>query len=422
VSKLVALQQNVETMNSMPSDAAQGTRSLRVCHLAYTFYETDNRVVRYARALIDRGDEVDVIALKRDGQARAGVDRGVHVLRLQRRTKNETGAWTYLPKLLLFAVRSFVLISLRHLRRRYDVIHVHNIPDFLVFSAVLAKLMGARVILDIHDVLPELFADKFGVKSDSLLFRLLCLVERWSCALADTVLVANHIWHDRLTRRSVPADKCLPLVNFPDLRVFTPRPEPPADRPFVVVYPGSLSRHQGIDVAIRAFARVHPRLGAAEFHIYGEGPARAELMALAAELGVSESVKFHQPVPVEDVAHVLAMANVGIEPKLASGFGTEALSTKILEMLASGVPVIASRTRAHDYYFDDTLVTFFTSGDVDSLSNALLHHYQNRRRSADAQRGVLFAHTYDWRVHVAEYYRVVTSGRIVDLDGSPALG
>ena len=47
-----------------------------------------------------------------------------------------------------------------HLKHAYDVIHVHNMPDFLVFSALFPKLLGAKVILEVQDVSPELMAAK----------------------------------------------------------------------------------------------------------------------------------------------------------------------------------------------------------------------------------------------------------------------
>jgi hypothetical protein len=54
-------------------------RPLRVCHLAYTFYENDNRVIRYAETLSDGGHHVDVIALRRPGQSWINSSNGVQV-------------------------------------------------------------------------------------------------------------------------------------------------------------------------------------------------------------------------------------------------------------------------------------------------------------------------------------------------------
>ena len=125
---------------------------MRIGMVAYTFYEEDNRVRRYAETLAQRGDRVDVIALRRQGRLQRDVMNGVNVYRLQRRTVNEKGKFTYLVKLFLFFVRSMFFLTREHLRNRYDVIHVHSVPDFEVFAALIPKLLGAKIILDIHDI------------------------------------------------------------------------------------------------------------------------------------------------------------------------------------------------------------------------------------------------------------------------------
>src|SRR5687768_7580126 len=113
--------------------------AMRVCHIAYTFYEGDTRVIQYAEALAERGADVDVIALRRADQTTRGCLRGVSLYRIQRREVNERSTWSYLRKILWFCVQSTLLVTVLHLRRRYDVIHVHNVPDFLVFSALFPR-------------------------------------------------------------------------------------------------------------------------------------------------------------------------------------------------------------------------------------------------------------------------------------------
>jgi glycosyltransferase involved in cell wall biosynthesis len=404
---------------------APADRPLRVCHVAYTFYETDNRVIRYAEELAERGAQVDVLALRAPGQARSGYSRGVRVFRIQRRAVDETGAWTYLVKLLWFFIQSTVFLTILQLRRRYDVVHVHNVPDFLVFAAVIPKVMGARIILDIHDILPELYAEKFGAAPDSAVFRGLLLIERLSCRFADHVIVANHLWHERLVRRAVPSPKCTTMLNYPDLRLFKPVPDEKKrrDGKFIILYPGSLNHHQGVDVAIKAFALVRDRMPDAEFHIYGDGPTRSELVRLNEELGVDSRVKILECLPISEISKVMASADVGVVPKRADGFGNEAFSTKILEFMACGVPVIVSRTQIDAHYFDDTLVRFFASGDEDDLAEALCRVYDHRSNHAEWIRTALdFAVSHSWQVRGADYRRLIESlvGKSARPDEVPA--
>lgn len=399
----------------------RGPRPLRVCHVAYTFYENDNRVIRYAETLAERGAEVHVIALRRPDQPRRGESNGVQVHRVQRRAVNERGPWSYLLKILWFFAQSTVWLTVLQLRRRFDVVHVHNVPDFLVFTAIVPRLTGAAIVLDIHDILPELYAGKFGTAQESRLFKVLLQVERLSCRFSDHVIVANHLWHEKLTRRAVPALKCTAMLNYPDLRLFTPRAGGPgrsSDR-FVFLYPGTLNHHQGLDIAVDAFAAAHHQMPNAELHIYGEGPARPALARQVRELGLNGRVKLMDRVPLTDVCRVMADADVGVVPKRADGFGNEACSTKTLEFMACRVPVIASRTRVDEYYFNDSLVRFFTPGDPADLARAMLCAY--RQPDGDrVERARGFALQNSWQKRAGEYVDIVE--RLVGRPSEIAVG
>ena len=131
--------------------------------------------------------------------------------------------------------------------------HVHSVPDFEIFAAALVKFSGAKLILDIHDIVPEFYAAKFAVKPDSLVVRLLILVEKLSTAFADHVIIANDLWRTKIVARSVPEAKCTSFINYPDRTVFREDlPRRPARRPLRRFAPGSLNWHQGLDIAVRA--------------------------------------------------------------------------------------------------------------------------------------------------------------------------
>jgi len=257
---------------------------MKVCMVAYAFYESDTRVMRYAEALARRGDRVDIVALRRDEQSSHEALNGINVFRVQTRPPNEGAKGSYLLEILMFLLRATVLITRRHLRQPYEVIHVHSVPDFLVFAALVPKLTGAKVILDIHDLLPEFYASKFGAKEDSLIFRLLAFTERVSAAFADHVIAANDIWRERLVSRSLKNGKCTSMVNFPDRGIFSPRGRTRTDRKFVILYPGTLNWHQGLDIAILAFSRIRDEAPEVEFHIHGEGPAQRSLLKMINDL------------------------------------------------------------------------------------------------------------------------------------------
>jgi glycosyltransferase involved in cell wall biosynthesis len=393
-----------------PAPGSATARPLRVCHLAYSFYENDNRVLRYAEALTRRGDQVDVVALRRPGQEWRGRSNGVTVYRLQQRSRDERAPIIYLIKILWFCVKAFGMLALGSLRKRYDVVHVHNMPDFLVFAAVVPKLLGTRIILDVHDLLPEFYLGKFGVRTTSVLYRSLLLVERLSCRFADHVIIANHLWHQTLITRAVPSRRCTPILNYPDLDFFRPAGGRPTTRAgsFRMLYPGTLNHHQGVDLAIAAFAEVSERMPGAELLIYGEGPSRDGLREQAARLNIADRVIIRDPVALHSVPALMASVHVGVVPKRADGFGNEAFSTKTLEFMACGVPVIVSRTRIDLHYFDARVVRFFTPGDIADFAQQMLwafeHPEQLQEMAAAASRHAV---DYSWQRHSTEYLQIV---------------
>jgi len=360
--------------------------------------------------MVSRGHSVDVIALRRGDQSRIERCDGVRVFRIQRRTVSESTAATYLAKLIWFLVKASSVLTGLHLRQRYDVVHVHNVPDFLVFAALIPKLAGARVILDIHDIVPELYQGKFGTGQRSATFKALLGVERASCAFADHVIVANELWRDTLLGRST--EQCTAILNYPDISLFKPlKPHfQRADAPFVFLYPGSLNHHQGVDVAVRAFALAREMLPTAEFHIYGDGPARPLLVRLIDELALHGRVKLMDRVSIHEMAPIIGAADVGLVPKRADGFGNEAFSTKILEFMASGVPVIVSRTRVDEHHFDSTLVRFCAPGDEHDFATAMVEIYRNRDAAAlRVEMARKFAQRNSWQQHGEKYRQLVES-------------
>jgi glycosyltransferase involved in cell wall biosynthesis len=340
--------------------------------VSYSFYRSDTRVQQYARALVERGDEVDVLSLIREGAATEEIFDGVKVLGIQARRRDERGPLSYLYRIVRFLIRSSIVLTRRHRTRPYDLIHVHSVPDFMVFSALIPKLSGARVILDIHDILPELYASKFKVSQSSTVFRVLKFLERRSIAFAHHVIIANHLWYERLISRSVQREKCTPICNYPDLRYFFPHARTRRDGKFIMMYPGTLNWHQGLDVAVKAFAKVADQAPHAEFHIYGEGPTKSMLAELAQSLGLNGRIHLYDPKPLHDIAQVMSQADLAVVPKRAESFGNEAVSTKVLEFMALGIPVLQSRTKVGTYYDTDSRVMFFASENVDDLAKCML--------------------------------------------------
>jgi glycosyltransferase involved in cell wall biosynthesis len=383
---------------------------MRVCMLAYTFYEGDNRVRRYAEALAKRGDHVEVVACGQPGQPSSVTIEGVRVFRIQTRRIDEKSKIDYLFKILWFLCISFLFLTFRHLLKPFQLIHVHSVPDFEVFAAALAKLSGARVILDIHDIVPELFAGKFSKGKMTSLARALLVVEKVCCSFADHVIISNHIWGQKIVARSVKTEKCSVMLNYPDPAIFHDRVIRAKEDAFSIIYPGTLSVHQGLDIALRALAIVKDRLAPFRFDIYGRGSEKQTLEELGNSLGLAENVTFHDPLPLEGIAVKMAQADLGVIPKRADDFGNEAFSTKIFEFMALNVPVLVSSTKVDRYYFNDSVVMFFESGNERELADKILFLARNRLyRNSMVTKASSFIKQYSWDVKQGEYFSLVDS-------------
>ena len=377
--------------------------------VAYTFYEADNRVRRYAEALVQRGDQVDAIALRQEGQPQFEIIRGVRVYRIQKRLIDEKGPLTYLRKLLMFFFRSASLLTRRHMKRPYDVIHVHSVPDFQVLATIIPRLMGARVILDIHDIVPEFYASKFKVSERSLIFRCLLLVEKISIAYSSHTIISNHLWEKKITKRAVRPEKCTAIINYPDLSIFSPRGEKArTDGEFVMCYPGTLNWHQGLDIAVRAVALLRDKAPELKFLIVGDGPDREKLKEMVQEQHLENCVELRGFVSIEEVADTMNFVDLGVVPKRSNSFGNEAFSTKIMEFMAMGVPVIASRTLIDQYYFNDDLLQFFESENSEDLAAKILDLMRDPARRAALRKSSLdFIASNNWGVKNYEYFSLI---------------
>jgi glycosyltransferase involved in cell wall biosynthesis len=385
-------------------------RPKRICMVTHSFYENDNRVTRYAEALAARGDDVDVVSLRRSQiTPKEETINGVHVFRIQNRFgKKERSLLSFIWPLFRFLAASSFWVSRRQAAKSYDLLHIHNMPDFLVFAGWYPKLSGVSVILDIHDIVPEFYSSKFGAGKNPKALWLLKWMERKSAHFADYVIVANDLWLKKYELRTGSQNKCSVFINNVDTHTFRPQARTRNDGKLIVLFPGGLQWHQGLDIAIRAFTRVSRELPNAEFHIYGDGNMKPSLVTLVAELKLEKNVLFFDPVRISEIAGVMANADLGVVPKRADSFGNEAYSTKIMEFMSLGIPVVVSRTKIDQFYFDDSVVRFFESGNPDALAAGIVDVLRDdglrRRLIANA---LEYSYKNSWTSRKADYLRIV---------------
>ena len=147
--------------------------------LAHTCYLTDARIRREAEALAGNGVEVHVVSLMEEmrggREPREAIHNGVHIHRLP--IRRERGNFLrYLFEYFMTGLLGGLKLAQLHFRRRLDVVHVHNMPDLLVLAGIIPWLSGSRLVLDVHDPMPELYMSWHQEKR-GFVVRLLALQE-----------------------------------------------------------------------------------------------------------------------------------------------------------------------------------------------------------------------------------------------------
>lgn len=385
---------------------------LRILILRHGTYPEDPRVRREAGALVARGHSVDLVCLRDAGDLAHETIGGVRVFRLPVRHRRE-GAARYLWEYGAFFLGAATVAMLLHLRRRYDLVQVNTMPDALVFAALGPKLAGARVLLDFHEVVPELYASKFGVAMDHPLPRFLAHVEQAAARFADACLAVSDPCLDAYARRGAPRAKFTVVMNSADPDLFRPAitgsSAPP--RPRRIVSHGTLVDRYGFDLLIRALTQLaaEPRFADVRLEILGDGEARPALERLANALCVGDRVTFGGRIPLDAMSGRLAGADAGVVANRRDAFTDLVVPTKLMEYVAMGIPAVVARTPAIEAYFDAGMVRFFQAGDAADLARALAEALSDpalgRQLAAEADRR--FNQPQGWPVMAARYLAVV---------------
>lgn len=370
--------------------------------VAYTHYHTDARPRRTAESLAARGDHVDFLSLAGPNGEEPERVRGVHLHPLCVGRYRGAARAQYLRSYLSFFKMALLEVTMRHLRNRYDVIYFHTMPDFIVFAGALARLGGARIILDVHDMMPELYQSKFGIASNHLLIRALKLQEKLSCRFADHVVCVHEPHRALLEDRGCVKNGISVLLNLPDPSVFDVADTPAHAEESLgaprLVYHGTVAARLGLDVAVRAFAQVRETLPDSSFDIYGTGDAVSQVRSAIDETGQTERIHLSDSFfPVHEIPNMLQGSSLGVIPNKRDVATEMMLPVKLLEYLYLGIPVVAPRLKAIRHYFSDDAVAYYEPGDVDGMAAAMVtmltdHH----RRAKQREEAQAFFATHSW--------------------------
>lgn len=397
----------------MDSERKHSTSSIRHCMIVHAHYPLgEPRVEREAQALINGGYEVDVLCLRNANELLFEVVDHVTIYRLPVKRDKNRGRAAQMLEYLSFFILVFLQLFTLYPRRRYRTLQVHNLPDFLVFSTLLPKLFGARIILDLHDLMPEFFAGTYHKSLDSLPVRLLKLQERLSCWYADHVITVTGTWRETLISRGVPIEKVSVVMNVANSNIFngqTSKRTSKDNTHFKLIYHGTLAQRYGIDLLLRAIALASQSIPNIHLTVHGRGEFLQDLLDLAEKLNLNGHITFSTSLlPMSELPGLIRQADLGIVPYRRDIFTDGILPTKLMEYTALHIPVIAARTKVIETYFNDDMVQFFPAEDVDALARAIVHLYKHPdQRTQLAAESNRFNETYAWENIARDYLALV---------------
>ncbi len=356
-------------------------------------YSQDGRVRREATALRAAGYTVTVICPRGRGEPRFRNADGVLTYQYTQWSFG-SGFVGYLVEYGTAMLATLVLSFYVCVRRGFDVVHAHNPPDLFVAIALVYKLIGKRFVFDHHDLAPEMYRVRFGAPSAGLVYRTLCMFERWSCRLADQVITTSESYREvEIERCRVDPARISIVRNGPEpmhFREVPPNADVRASGRTVIGYVGEMGLLDGIDNLLRALHHLRDNLRRDDWScvLLGDGEVRPQLEELVRELGLEEHVQFAGRTSHAGVVPYLRAMDIGTVPDPRNDYNDRCTMIKTMEYMAQGVPIVASDLRETRYSAADAAL-YVDPSDAGRFAGALarlLDDAEMRRRMGEAGR------------------------------------
>ena len=383
-----------------------GTRTARrACILRQNEYY-EPMLQREAEALAGAGFDVEVLCMRSAGAPRRSFVNGVRVIRLP----TSRGSRSSLGKALSYG-RFFLLaagyLSVQHVRRPYAVVQANSMPDFLVFAALVPKLLGSKIVAKMQEPTPELATTIFG---PTLLTGVLARIEQWAIRFADHTVTVTDDLKQRYVERGAAAPRISVVLNCVDPDTMLPHwshPPARAESGFTVVCHGTIEDRYGQDTIIGAARLLRDEMPDLRIVITGRGSGIAKMVRAIADDGLQDMVRFEGWVSLGRLQEILYSADAGVVAQKASPYSHLVHTNKMVDYWIFGLPVIASRLRAVSELYDARFIEYFEPGDAAGLAAAIRRlRTDSARRAELAQNGKLAQLENGWAAQRVAYLSV----------------
>lgn len=348
----------------------------KVAVIAYTTFSTDTRVQKEAYAAKEAGYDLDIYTLDDSRVSDYNIFNFIRSNIVQYKGHSK---FNYIFSYFKFFVYCLFSLSWNYPKCKYKYIHVHNMPNFLVFSAFIPKLFGSKVILDVHDLMPEIFSVKFKLSINHLLIKLLYFEERIASKFANEIIATNSFHVNRFKENGLNNKRVTEVVNVADEKVFYP----PQNKEYfqdklIIAYPSTLAKRLGIDNLIEAIEILKNRGVSCLLKIYGDGEYRDQISKIVKDKNLSEYIKLSNSfISLEELSKELNNALIGVIPLPSNVSNDIAMPVKIYEFFAKKVCVVATELPLLKECFDGSVMFFNESNSVD-LADKIEYLNNNR--------------------------------------------
>jgi len=380
--------------------------------IAQSNYNYDARIIRLATSLKDNNSSVDVICLRYEGQSNFDVVNGISVHRIMKNFSQES-ITSYVIGSIIFMIKAlFKSISLET-KLNYNFVHVHNMPDYLVFAALWHKLKRVPVVLDIHDLTVELFKEKWSEKKFNKFKSILKFAEKISCNFADHVLTVTNECVEKLAERGIPKEKITLIMNSADETQFNYSDERfsrNGKSGFKFVYHGTIAPRFGLHYFINAMPKILETIPDAEFHLYGsyKNEYSDELKESIKKLGIEKSVFFKHPIPYSQVNEMIKEYDMGVVTYEQTEYMNLAMPTKAGEYALTGLPFIISDMISVRSIFSQNSVCYITPDNSNEIAERVIGlRMDNKKRHNMAQSSFSDMIIISWKVMKTRYLDLI---------------
>jgi len=381
----------------------------RICHIAHSYFPKDSRILNLSKSLENAGYAIDIVCLRDIGELKfEQYSENIKVYRLNSKKKRGSNI-RYLFEFILICLLGFIKVSALSFQQKYTIIHVNNIPNFLVFSTLFARLRGSKILLDMHELMPELFLHRNGKKG--FFHKILQFEEKVSVMYASKVMTVTKNAASILSERNRGIDIPVVMNTHTDISKISRKVLENRNKEecFRIIFHGTLTSSYNLFQVIDALKLLNENGKLVSFDIFGDGKTLALIQSYLKETNSEDIVKLKGWQSMQLIFSEMNNYDAAIVPpsdNITAQFG---YASKISHYILKGIPIICSDIQGIKSYFDNNAIVYFAPGDVADLSekiNHLIEHYKINAKSLTQNASQQFE-TINWNIMSNRYLEII---------------